>query len=168
MTEKTFDLPSLVHKHRISDQLLKEFGYFVGNVTIQKFVFLSKTESIVIENEEVSDEQLPPDINLIYVKIEGANGFVEVKSRSKFQDFRQVADRTLNQITIQGANPVAVRGLQAKIKQTLDSERLIFRTIFYRFPLTWFWGTLVLLWFGEYRSRDIYALHLLSMHHYQQ
>lgn len=150
-TEKVFRLPSMLHRHSVSDQLISEFIAFVGEVTSQKFVFLSDTENIVMEQEPVFKEQLPPDIKLFYLKIEGPNAFVEVKSRCRFSNFTEISDATLNSITIQGRNPVAVRGLESRIRQLVMPQRFQTRTIFYFFPLTWFWSSLVLLWFAEYR-----------------
>jgi hypothetical protein len=150
-TEKTYDLPSLVYQDEVIDQLLAEFRAFVGDVTSEKFILLSKTEHIVFENEQVSRQLLPPDVNLIYIRIEGNSGFVEVKNRSVYKNIGEIADKSLNLVTIQGSNPVAVRGLQVKVAQTLRPETLLIRTVFYRFPVSWFWATLVLLWFGEYR-----------------
>jgi len=155
-TELTFRLPVVLHKHTVSDQLLREFQAFVGQVTQQKYIFLSTVESIVIEEGEFSSEQLPPDIYLFYFKIEGANAFVEGKSRTRFKNFNEVTDETLNQLIIQGSNPVAVRGLHAKVAMLLRPQRFMLRSIFYQFPLVCFWTTLVLLWFGEYRIAKLF------------
>ena len=150
-TEKVIHLPSLPYGERVSDALIKEFVAFVGDVRTAKFVFLSKTESIVIDEILSSVHQLPPDVNAIYIKIEGQDSFVELKNRTNFKNFNEVSDAQLNSLTIQGPNPVSVRGLEAKVQQFLRPERFIVRTLFYRCPLLCFWGSLIILWFAEYR-----------------
>jgi hypothetical protein len=150
-TELTFRLPAVLHKHTVSDQLLREFQAFIGEVTKQKYIFLSKVESIVIEEGELFKEQLPPDVYSFYFRIEGRNSFVEVKSRAKFKHFGEVNDESLNQVIIQGPDPVAVRGLHSKVAMLLRPQRFPLRSIFYSFPILFFWSTLILLWFGEYR-----------------
>ncbi len=150
-TEQVFDLPPMLHKDDVSDQLFAEFEAFVGGVTTQKYVFLAKTESIVIEEASYEKNSLPPNIDVVYIKIEGQHAFVEIKIRSRFKNLGEIRDRSLNSITIQGPNPVAVRGLRYKVDLVLKPHRFLIRTIFYRAPLTWFWSTLILLWFAEYR-----------------
>ena len=150
-TEKNFDIPCVIHEHELADQLLKEFGAFVGEVTKQKYTFLSPTEHLLFENEEFFAHQLPRDINLVHVLIQGPRAFIEVKHRTRFKNLGEVSDRTLNQVTIQGENPVAVRGLYERLGQILTPQRFLLRTAVYRFPLIFLWGTLVLIWFAEYR-----------------
>lgn len=140
----------------MSDQLIAEFHAFVGQDATSKYIFLSKSESIAVENEvEVYRNQLPPDVNLIYLKIEHPNIFVEVKCRTRFRNLTEVADKSLNEIVIHGPNPVAVRGLGVKVENLLKPQRFLIRTAFYRYPLSWLWVTLLLLWFGEYRIANL-------------
>ena len=162
-TELTFRLPAVLHKHTVSDQLLREFQAFTGGVTKQKYIFLSKVENIVIEEGEFFKEQLPPDVHLFYFKIEGQNSFVEVKSRAKFRNFNEINDENLNQVIIQGPNPVAVRGLHSKVAMLLKPQRFPLRSVFYNYPLICFWASLILLWFGEYRITRLF-IPTLSLH----
>jgi hypothetical protein len=110
----------------------------------------------VLDNEQVFATQLPADVNCIYIKIEGPNGFVEVKHRSRFKNFVEMSDRGMNSVLIQGPNQVAVRGLQARVGQLVEPQRFIIRTVFYRYPVFIFWTTLVLLWLGEYRIAKLF------------
>ena len=142
----------MLHKDAVSDKLFAEFAAFVGPVTKQKYIFLSRSESVVVEEDTYQKESIPPNVDVIYIKIESLNSFVEVKNRSKFRNFGEVTDAALNSITIQGPNPVSVRGLKEKVRQTVERERFLSRTFFYRFPLFWFWSTLILLWLAEYRA----------------
>lgn len=160
-TEKVLRLPSVLYRHEISDKLFVEINAFVGQVQKSKYIFLSKTESIVVEQEAVSSDQLPPDVTGLYMKIEGSNAFVEVKNRCRFKNLAEVGDRDLNSVVIQASNPVAVRALEARVRQLIEPQRFMMRTIFYSFPLVWFWISLVLIWFGEYRIARLLNPHLL-------
>ena len=159
-TEQVLHLPSMLHKDDASNRLFAEFEAFVGQVTAQKYIFLSKLESIVVEEDHYEKEAIPPNVDLIYIKIEGPTSFVEVKNRTQFRNFNDVTDRSFNSITIQGPNPVSVRGLATKVQQQVERERFILRTVLYRFPLLWFWSTLVLLWLGEYRVLKLVRPHV--------
>jgi len=162
-TELTFHLPSVMYNNTSSDQLIREFQAFNGEVTKQKYIFLSKVESIVIEEGELYKGQLPPDIHAFYFKIEGHDSFVEVKSRANFKHFGEVNDQSLNQVIIQGLNPVAVRGLHSKVAMLLRPQRFTLRSVFYSFPVLFFWTTLILLWFGEYRVAKMFSPNI-SLH----
>lgn len=150
-TELTFRLPAVHYRSDVSDQLLAEFAAFIGQITAQKYIFLSKTENIVIEEMPIFQQQLPRDVHLMYFKLESADRFIEVKNRSRFRGFGESSDRSLNEVVIQAPNPVLVRGLHTRIASILEPQRFVLRTLVYRYPLVWYWLTLVLLWFGEYR-----------------
>jgi len=118
----------------------------------ERYTFLAPDANVQYEGSDFHISDVPKDINVVIARGDGVNGrFIELRLQTKFKDFSEVRNEQLNQILIQGDDLNWVNAAYERLRGLIEPQYLKTRQVIYGNCLKFFWSSVVLLLFAEYR-----------------
>jgi hypothetical protein len=118
----------------------------------ERYTFLAPEANVQYEGSGFDVNDIPKDVNVVIARADGPNGrFIELRLQTKFKDFHEVRNEQLNQLLIQGDDLNWVNAVYEKVRGLLKPQYFQTRQVIYGNSLKFFWSSVVLFLFAEYR-----------------